>query len=1227
MAEKENTVVMEFHISRKARDIYRFDESLFSLNGNVILPNLRAARVFAQKINETKDLAHFPEQAVSPGEINAMGLIDEILHFVVGLYRGEKNAQVMGKALEYLYQKMDKPSVDQALRIFSEEFPPLAVYRGEMGLDVYLDGETAGISHRQVVLEEMLMLRLANLNPAFSPFLQLFDDRSLVRETFYPKIMEALHDSFDSQPFFGPDHQNLIGMLRSPAVAVPHSLQGQIDYIRERWGLLLGKHFDRLLSGLDLIREEQVAEERKRAHWERGPAQVYDFSRMESESERFSPDLDWMPRVVLMAKNVYVWLDQLSRKYQRPLHRLDQIPDEELDVLARWGFSGLWLIGLWERSPASKQIKQGMGNPEAVASAYSLYDYQIAADLGGEEAFQDLRDRIAQRGIRLSSDMVPNHVGIDSKWVIEHPDWFISLDYSPFPVYRFNGPDLSRKREVGIYLEDHYYDRSDAAVVFKRVDRRTETEKYIYHGNDGTRMPWNDTAQLNYLMPEVREAVIQTILHVARKCPIIRFDAAMTLTKKHYQRLWFPEPGTGGAIPSRADYGMTREQFDRFMPEEFWRQVVDRVAEEAPDTLLLAEAFWLLEGYFVRTLGMHRVYNSAFMNMLKDEENTKYRSVIKNTLEFNPEVLKRFVNFMSNPDEETAVFQFGKEDKYFGICAMMVTLPGLPMFGHGQIEGFSEKYGMEYRYAKWEEHPDRDLVERHEREIFPLMKRRHLFAEVANFLLYDFFAPEGYVNENVFAYSNRAEDQRTLVVYNNKYDRAEGWIRSSVSYSVKSGESDERILVQKTLGEGLGLTAHESNFSIFRDHINGLEYIRNSKELCEKGMYVELGAFKYQVFIDFREVQDNPWHQYSRLAAYLNGRGTPDLEETWKEILLQPLHRAFKELFNPGLIRRAISTYQTLFRHAGSEGQSNLPSIYPPPFSGEGPLIHPPPLVGEDTLLYPPPLVVGEGPLFYPPPLVGEGEGGGDPQTLLDEIEQKAVTFLREAKQQSGDSGDETAIAKEMRIKLEAVLRLPVMANRYPWPVSKGKDNIADYLQKNLKDTPLLWGTLLGWCSVHSLGKVAGPTNFAEQGRTWIEDWRLGPIIANVLIDSGVEEQLAWRSVSLIKLLTHHQHWWKSEASDDNRAYQVLDSLLKDEKVQRFLQVNRHEGILWFNRESFEEFLFWLMLVAAVNITSDPLLSTTRIVEEVEDCYAMLQKFQEAENKSDYQLEKLFAAF
>ena len=123
----------------------------------------------------------------------------------------------------------------------------------------------------------------------------------------------------------------------------------------------------RLLSSLDLIKEE--AEDRLRGP---GPARVPTYSpeelaamgmELEPEYERFSPDRDWMPRLVLIAKNTYVWLDQLSKKYQRAITRLDQIPDEELDTLARWGFTGLWLIGLWERSQASQRIKQIMRQP------------------------------------------------------------------------------------------------------------------------------------------------------------------------------------------------------------------------------------------------------------------------------------------------------------------------------------------------------------------------------------------------------------------------------------------------------------------------------------------------------------------------------------------------------------------------------------------------------------------------------------------------------------------------------------------------------------------------------------------------------------------------------------------------------------------------------------------------------------------------------------------------
>ena len=120
-----------------------------------------------------------------------------------------------------------------------------------------------------------------------------------------------------------------------------------------------------------------------------GPAEVYEYDT--GDEERFSEDRDWMPSLVLLAKSTYVWLDQLSRRHARDIRTLDAIPDAELDRLAGWGITGLWLIGLWERSEASERIKRLRGDPDAVASAYSLDDYAIAADLG-DRRLDHLRD-------------------------------------------------------------------------------------------------------------------------------------------------------------------------------------------------------------------------------------------------------------------------------------------------------------------------------------------------------------------------------------------------------------------------------------------------------------------------------------------------------------------------------------------------------------------------------------------------------------------------------------------------------------------------------------------------------------------------------------------------------------------------------------------------------------------------------------------------------------------
>ena len=907
----------EFHISRKVRDLCSFEEGLYASSGNVVFANMRNVRNFQVLFNNYIDTVTGDEnKRVSAGQLNAMGLIDEILHYVCMLYRRNKVPTFMRDLMSALEKQYTIKEIDALLLDFLQEFPPVEVYKEKCTAREYLLRKGTDLatgeqrSNREQTLEELILLHLANENAAFKPFKLLFDDKPLAKNKLYGKTWTSIKAYAKSQPTFGPFDHDLINLLKEPQAFAPDSLKGQLEYIQKYWAEFLGEWLKRILAGMDTISEEEKAAWHGFGGGDLPDMSAYSFENLMNEYERYSPDSDWMPKVILIAKTVLVWLDQLTKQYGYPITRLDQIPDPELDKLRDEGFTGLWLIGLWERSKASRRIKQICGNPEAAASAYSLYDYNIAQNIGGWVALANLRTRLWQRGIRLASDMVPNHTGMDGDWVINRPDLFIQRRDCPFPHYTFNGENLSQDGRVSLYLEDHYYSKNDCSVVFKRVDNQTGDTRYIYHGNDGTGLPWNDTAQIDFLNPEAREAVMQEILHVAQNFPIIRFDAAMVLAKKSIRRLWYPEPGHGGDIATRSETGLSYEEFNKAIPNEFWREVVDRVARECPDTLLLAEAFWMMEGYFVRTLGMHRVYNSAFMNMLKKEENDKYRQTVKNTITFDPQVLKRYVNFMNNPDEETAIAQFGDGDKYFGVCTLMITMPGLPMFGHGQIEGFTEKYGMEYTKAYKDEKPSQYLVDRHWREIFPLMKKRYLFSGVENFLFYDLWQ-DGVVNENVFAYSNGAGNERTFVVYNNKYDRAYGWIKQSDPYAVKTGNGDETKLVSRSISEGLNLNGEDDKYCIFRENRSGLWYIRKSKEICEKGLFVMLNGFEYQVYMDVHQVTDEEDGRYRILCEHLNGAGCEDIESAWQEIIYKDLYAAmenYAKIVLPPLVQAFTNT-------------------------------------------------------------------------------------------------------------------------------------------------------------------------------------------------------------------------------------------------------------------------------------------------------------------------------
>ena len=172
------SITTELRVSRTARYRYRFDESHFTEDGHVVFGDVRSLRLFAQEINEKRELTGLDglppkEQAVKAGQLNAMALIDAILDHVAGLYRQQRNPQFLRQAQQWLAGQIGQDALDAALVRYVEEFPPQAVYRQEIAVAAYLAGETDGVPHRELVLDDMLRVWVDNENPAASPLTEL----------------------------------------------------------------------------------------------------------------------------------------------------------------------------------------------------------------------------------------------------------------------------------------------------------------------------------------------------------------------------------------------------------------------------------------------------------------------------------------------------------------------------------------------------------------------------------------------------------------------------------------------------------------------------------------------------------------------------------------------------------------------------------------------------------------------------------------------------------------------------------------------------------------------------------------------------------------------------------------------------------------------------------------------------------------------------------------------
>jgi len=374
--------------------------------------------------------------------------------------------------------------------------------------------------------------------------------------------------------------------------------------------------------------------------------------------------LSWPRRPIIYEINTVVWLQELSRRERKPI-TLGTVPSRDWDALASYGFDAVWLMGVWERSPTGIRIASGNPDLQAVfgqalpdfqrediaGSAYCVRRYVVDDQLGGPDGLATARKMLANRGMRLLLDFVPNHVAPDHPWIADHPQYFI----------QGTADDLTTRS--GEFF------RAGASV--------------IAHGRDPYFPPWLDVAQLNAFSPALRQAALNTVLDIARQCDGMRCDMAMLMMNPIFERTW----GTrAGQKPGR----------------EYWVELIGAARERYPNVLFVAEAYWDLEGE-LQQQGFHYCYDKRLYDRLEHGPAEQMRLHLCADLAYQ----EKLVRFIENHDEPRAAATFGSQ-KARAAAVTFATVPGAKLFHEGQFEGWRVRLPVFLR-RRPEEVQDRSL--------------------------------------------------------------------------------------------------------------------------------------------------------------------------------------------------------------------------------------------------------------------------------------------------------------------------------------------------------------------------------------------------------------------------------------------------------------------------------------------------------------------------------------
>src|SRR5215204_2010666 len=365
--------------------------------------------------------------------------------------------------------------------------------------------------------------------------------------------------------------------------------------------------------------------------------------------------------------SAWPWLEQLSRNRGSRV-TLETINGQTWDAIAEQGMDCVYLMGVWKRSAVGRlmgrtdlsliaeydRVLPGWEMADVPGSPYCIKAYEPDDRMGGWKGLDKARRDLADRGMTLVLDFVPNHTGFDHAWIRTHPDYYVQ------------GTLDSYRAEPTLF---HPVEDEDASHV-----------RFVACGRDPFFPPWRDVAQLNYFNPATRAAMIGVLESIAQHCDGVRCDMAMLVLNEVFAQTW----------QQRVDLLWSRPE------EEFWPQAT----RQAPMTYL-AEVYWDRE-YQLQQQGFDFTYDKRLLDRLHHGDVAQARG----HLQADPAYAAKLARFLENHDEPRSATEFGHRLR--AAAALSFTLPGMRFFFDGQFAGASRRAPVQL--GRWPDDPDRPDV-------------------------------------------------------------------------------------------------------------------------------------------------------------------------------------------------------------------------------------------------------------------------------------------------------------------------------------------------------------------------------------------------------------------------------------------------------------------------------------------------------------------------------------